>query len=623
MQPQQQQQQKNPPTSLAQSFDNTRRSTLPSIVVRQLQRTTDLQPIPQLPVQPPLLQRPPPPLAETAFVNQTSSPQKRFSNSSSSSRSGRLSQPDIFNKHRNKNTSPSSWSLYSNSETGSVTDNVGNENDQDNSRSSEERLIDESGISLPQVPVASTVASLRDSFGHLALSTNIANPATTSNVFQSTVLSGLSVKTPFDTFSAISNQASTSRQTAQSYILASSSAVASGSTAHHQKRSSCRKLECSSSPTLGISSIDPLHHNHQQRQSNRPRSIQHRSQPLLLGQRVMRDSPTKASWKRNGNENVSVGGVGVVVNKKSKNKRKGSLFAIGIRKGSKSSTLESKNSGDSSRTGPYFSAALATHHPQLQLQLPSSLSNANVPLLEEPALLISDVSIDEEGRVKGQPPRQSFPATASRLPTDREIGRCRLLNRRVLLNVGGVRHEVLWNTLERLPHTRLGKLGALMRELMLQLPTLRNDPMSLSGHEALMTLCDDYDLDGCEFFFDRQPRSFGAVLNFYRTSKLHMVEELCVISFSEDLHYWGVDELYLDGCCQHKYHQRKEHVFEEMRKESESLRQREDEYFGEGPLAKYQKMLWDVLEKPQSSLAARVSFLPTVFKQIFCILNPE
>ena len=56
------------------------------------------------------------------------------------------------------------------------------------------------------------------------------------------------------------------------------------------------------------------------------------------------------------------------------------------------------------------------------------------------------------------------------------------------------------------------------------------------------------------------PPIFHTYLCPFRTSKLHMPEDVCSISYGEELDYWGIDDIYIEGCCQGRYHARKEQI---------------------------------------------------------------
>lgn len=85
---------------------------------------------------------------------------------------------------------------------------------------------------------------------------------------------------------------------------------------------------------------------------------------------------------------------------------------------------------------------------------------------------------------------------------------------RVILNVGGIRHETYKATLKKIPATRLSRLTE-----------------ALANYDPVLN----------EYYFDRHPQVFAQILNYYRTGKLHYPTNVCGPLFEEELEFWGLD----------------------------------------------------------------------------------
>ncbi|XP_037668984.1 potassium voltage-gated channel subfamily S member 3 [Choloepus didactylus] len=170
----------------------------------------------------------------------------------------------------------------------------------------------------------------------------------------------------------------------------------------------------------------------------------------------------------------------------------------------------------------------------------------------------------------------------------------------VNLNVGGFKQSVDQSTLLRFPHTRLGRL------------------LSCRSEEAILELCDDYSVADREYYFDRNPSLFRYVLNFYYTGKLHVMEELCVFSFCQEIEYWGINEFFLDACCSSRYQERKEEgrgkaweqkshgASTESSFEDSSLFEKELEKFDRLWFGQLRRKVWIRMENPAHCLSAKL-----------------
>jgi hypothetical protein len=167
-------------------------------------------------------------------------------------------------------------------------------------------------------------------------------------------------------------------------------------------------------------------------------------------------------------------------------------------------------------------------------------------------------------------------------------------NKTIIINARGVKYEVILNMFEKYPKTRLGKL--------------RNYIINRNYNE-LNLLCDHYNDDLKEFYFNRDPYLLNMMLNYYLNDKLHMNQTDCAIFIKNELDYWQIDSYEFDSCCHITFHEKieKSDFLITLHNKTQKKIIYEDD-FGESFFPRFRENIWNLFNNPQSSVYAKLIF---------------
>lgn len=158
-----------------------------------------------------------------------------------------------------------------------------------------------------------------------------------------------------------------------------------------------------------------------------------------------------------------------------------------------------------------------------------------------------------------------------------------------MVNIGGVKQVLYGDVLNRFPDTRLAELVN----------------CSLKSPDEISSLCDDYDPDTGEIYFDRDPDAFKCVIELYYYGEVHMKRGICPVCFTKEMEFWKIASDYLDDCCKCQLKEVEDELAEIAEKVKTILVDREGDPSA-GGWQRLQTNLWRLTEKPESSLPAHI-----------------
>ncbi|XP_073528134.1 voltage-gated potassium channel regulatory subunit KCNG3 isoform X2 [Phyllobates terribilis] len=157
-----------------------------------------------------------------------------------------------------------------------------------------------------------------------------------------------------------------------------------------------------------------------------------------------------------------------------------------------------------------------------------------------------------------------------------------------ILNVGGDRYSFSQDVIKDFPLRRVSRLHG------------------CSSEKDVLEVCDDYDQERNEYFFDRHSEAFGFIMMYVKYGKLRFVPQMCELSFYNEMIYWGLECSQLEYCCQRRLDDRMSDTYTYMSDETkpdETAVQEDLQAPGE---KKWLERMRRTFEEPTSSLAAQI-----------------
>ena len=158
---------------------------------------------------------------------------------------------------------------------------------------------------------------------------------------------------------------------------------------------------------------------------------------------------------------------------------------------------------------------------------------------------------------------------------------------RVKLYVSGTVFRVTWSLMMKVPQSTLAQVA------------------SCKSEEELLALGVFWNPAKHRLHFSRGSRNFLHVLDLHcrDVGRLHMPASCCPVDFVEELVYWGFSESHLQPCCFKRWIECQEELDWDQESQKEAMEEntsQKEKTFCQSP------WLWDLFEKPHSSMGARV-----------------